>query len=312
MTNSKLHFFQPLFNPKLYCDVLCFVATWCVVTSCTSLLLTFLANDVFAQEKLNITVLQEKPHNNKSFTQGLFYHDGLLYESSGLYGRSFIASYHAKNNTPSNSLPLPKSIFAEGLTVIDDIVYVLTWKEQRLLRFEAKSLRPLTPLSYQEEGWGLTHNQQHFIMSDGSANLYFRNRETFAVEKTLEIKNSWRKYNNLNELEYAEGFIYANIWQSPYILKISAKDGTVIGIANLSELVKANSKIANHTVLNGIAFVPEKKAFWVTGKLWDKRYLIEFNDPKKSADQKSGATSNITESNTAKTAANKNITRDNP
>ncbi|VUD68924.1 hypothetical protein TDB9533_04284 [Thalassocella blandensis] len=261
------------------------------LATCLIVLISFGSPLTAAQTKLEYQVISESQHNDRSFTQGLYQKGDTLYESSGLYGHSFLSVYTAKNNTPLQTLPLPKAVFAEGLTLVDDILYVLTWREKALLRFQVDNLQPLSPIAYQEQGWGLTHNKSHFIMSDGSATLYFRNLKTFAIEKKIVIKNSWRKFNNLNELEYVDGYIYSNIWQSPYILKIDADSGAVVGIADFSELVKQNSKVKNHTVLNGIAYNAEQKAFWITGKLWNKRYLIRFEDPKKQPDPPPAETS---------------------
>jgi len=201
--------------------------------------------------------------------------DQILYESSGLYGRSFLRRYHAKRPHERTQISLPRNRFAEGLTVLDNQIAMLTWRAEELLIYDALTLKQVAKKKYQGEGWGLTHNAEHFIMSNGSSLLTFRNKDTFNVEREIHVHNQWRKYHRLNELEFADGHIWANVWQSPFILKIAPETGKVIGIVDLSDLVAENSVVKGHTVLNGIAYDSERKAFWITGKNWPKRYLIQ-------------------------------------
>ncbi len=242
-----------------------------------TLCISIICSTAFSQEKLNYTVVVELLHDDQSFTQGLYYENQLLYESSGLYGRSFVQVYDAEKNTVLQKRALPSTIFAEGLTVLDSQIFLLSWRAGKVFILNKDTLQLENQWRYDGEGWGLTHTKDAFIMSDGSSNLYFRSKKDFSITKKIDVRNRWRAYKNLNELEYAKGFIYANVWQSPYILQISPDDGTVVAIANLSRLVQANSRAQNQTVLNGIAYDEAKDAFWITGKMWKKRYLLKFN-----------------------------------
>jgi len=254
--------------------------TTATITTSTDILilaLLFICTCAHGEEKLNYTIVEAKAHDPDTFTQGLVMDGDTMYESSGLYGRSFIRSYDEKSNDIRAQRRLSSRLFAEGLALRNKSLYLLTWRAGRLLVFDAKSLEPLRELTYQGEGWGLTHDNRHFIMSDGSDKLYFRNAKTFAVERQISVHNRWRKYRKINELEWAENAIWANVWQAPYILKISPKDGEVLAIINLSELVQNNSTRATDTVLNGIAYDRSRKAFWISGKFWPLRYLVKFH-----------------------------------
>lgn len=237
----------------------------------------FASPTLYAQEKLKVKILEQQSHDAKTFTQGLFFADGKLYESSGLYGRSFLRVYQASDNTPLLQTKIHRSLFAEGLTVTNGEIYMLTWRAGRLLRFNASTLTPKTPWAYKGEGWGLTHSKDYFFMSNGSHEISLRDLKSFKEVKRIEVKNAWRKFSYLNELEFVDGYLYANIWQSPYIVKIDAESGEVTGIADLTALVKQNSKTRDSDVLNGIAYDAARNAFWVTGKLWPNRYLVQFS-----------------------------------
>jgi len=229
-----------------------------------------------AAKTLDVVIIDQAPHDPRVFTQGLYFQRGDIYESSGLYGKSFVRRYRAGTGEVTHEILLPKHLFAEGITLFRERLYLLTWKARQALVLDPTTLKIKNRLSYTGDGWGLTHNASELIMSDGSDTLYFRDEETFQVKRTIVVKNKWRKFRNINELEYAQSFIWANIWQSPLILKVSPDDGEVVAQANLRQLVEKNSTVPGHTVLNGIAYDKKRKAFWVTGKFWPSRYLIKF------------------------------------
>lgn len=225
---------------------------------------------------LSVTVLEEQAHDPLTFTQGLLISDGKVYESSGLYSKSFIRRYDNQTQKIEKQRKLPNNLFAEGLTLFNNQLFLLTWKSGMALVLDPKTLQPLKKFSYSGEGWGLTHSANELIMSDGSDTLIFRNPSTFKKTKSISVHSKWKHYKNLNELDYADSAIWANIWQSNLILKISPLDGSVLGIADLSKLAEKNNRIRNESVLNGIAYDEEKKAFWITGKYWPSRYLVRF------------------------------------
>lgn len=252
------------------------------------LALTLFSPTSFAQKKtyqaqtaakaLKFEIIKEAKHDKRLFTQGLLLDGDNLYESSGLYGRSLLRVYNAKTNALVRQQALNRKLFAEGLTKIDQELYLLTWKASKLMVFDANNLRFKRNMPYQGEGWGLTNNDKYFIMSNGSTQLFFRDQKNFDLVKKVTVKNRWRAYDKLNELEYAQEHIWANIWQSHLILKIAPDSGRVVGIADMSELVKRQQHPGKspEKVLNGIAYDPSEDAFWITGKLWSKRYLIRY------------------------------------
>lgn len=226
---------------------------------------------------LPLEVIRVINHDSKTYTQGLFFDDNNRYESSGLYGKSFIRRFDSNGQQTQNLAP---RYFAEGLTVIDNTLYLLTWKAQTLLLFDKNTLKPKGRMQYQGQGWGLTHNDNHFIMSNGSNRLSFRNLESFAIEKTLVVPN----VNKLNELEYIDGIIWANRWYDDTLYAISEHTGCVVGTLDISSLRKQAVKRLSDNVSNGIAYDSANNALLVTGKYWDKQFYIRL--PKIESDIK--------------------------
>lgn len=234
--------------------------------------------------ELNYSLIAERSHKPTLFTQGLLLSGEHFYESSGRYDKSLLVSYPlrepegtwAKISAPfSQKKSLADKYFAEGLTLHNNKLYLLTWREKTLLVFDTPSLQQVSSISYSGEGWGLTSNGRQLIRSDGSDRLFFHNAETFAVEKALHVQLHNNPVGNLNELEYSEEFIWANVWQDNRIVKISPDTGEVVGILDLSALAQSLGLSDPESVLNGIAYDKERKAFWVTGKLWPKMFLIK-------------------------------------
>jgi len=246
-------------------------------------ILFFLCSASFADPipTLAYTLINSADHNPKSFTQGWVKEGNMFYESSGLYGKSFITRYrdtlrdtlHAQKTiqgAPQKNLsPLTRSLannqFAEGLTLFNDTLYLLTWKRQQLLLIDKYSFATKKILNYQGEGWGLTHDKQSLIMSNGSSVIYFRDPIDFSVQKKLSIKY----LTAINELEYANGIIWANEWNDDNIYGINADTGCLIGKIKLSDLRKKTVTPNASNVLNGIAYDQAQNKFW------PKRYLIQ-------------------------------------
>ncbi len=230
-----------------------------------------------AETAIQYKVLEKRAHDPKLFTQGFYIEGGVSYESSGLFGRSFVRAYDTYSNHTFAEKKLPSRIFAEGLTLFNNELYLLSWKAGKALALDPKTLKTTNQYTYSGEGWGITHTQKKLITSNGSATLSYRDPQTFKVTSTLTVHNKWRKFSHLNELEFAQSAIWANVWQSDLILKISPKDGRVLGIANLKSLSEENrSQNSQQNVLNGIAYDKKRNAFWVTGKFWPYKYLIQF------------------------------------
>lgn len=253
---------------------------------CTSLL--FIANllPVTAQAAAPIPfkVLAERTHKPTLFTQGLLVDGDHFYESSGLYNQSLLVTYPiaepagtwAKISAPfSKKQAIPERYFAEGLALMGDKLYLLSWQEQTLLIYDKSTLNYQKSLSYKGEGWGLTSDGKQLIRSDGSDTLYFHNADDFAVTKTLKITDEGKAVTQLNELEFAGGFIWANVWYQDRILKIDPATGKTLGELDLSALKQTLQFTNSEQVLNGIAWDEKRQAFWITGKHWPKMFLVQ-------------------------------------
>lgn len=237
-----------------------------------------------ASQPLHYQIIAERSHKPSLFTQGLVVKDGYFYESSGLYGKSFLASYPiaepastwAKLTAPlTHKQMIPAQYFAEGLSLLNNKLYVLSWQEGTLFVFDAGDFSLQNKLYYKGEGWGLATDGKYLIRSDGSSDLFFHNADNFAVEKTLSVRLNKEPIKNLNELEYFDGYIWANVWQDNRILKIDPHSGAVVATLDLSEISKNLHLSDRESVLNGIAYDAEKKAVWITGKQWPKMYLLK-------------------------------------
>lgn len=218
-----------------------------------------------------VAVAEHKPN---WFTQGLYKDGDTFYISSGLYGQSALI-VQSKKNTQTRQLN--RRYFAEGLTVIGDTLYLLTWQEKTLLAFNKQTLQPTGKMHYQGEGWGLTHipssqgKAAEFIMSNGSDTLLFRDSKNFNITRQLKIEG----LNFINELEYIDGLIWANRWYDNHLYAIDSNSGCIVAKVDLLPLRKQAVKIDRKNVVNGVAYDKEKNGLWVTGKYWSKRFLIK-------------------------------------
>ncbi|MFQ3611255.1 MAG: glutaminyl-peptide cyclotransferase [Fimbriimonadales bacterium] len=222
-------------------------------------------------------VVNTYPHDREAFTQGLEYYNGWLYESTGLEGRSSLRKVELRTGRVLQIRRLSQEIFAEGITLFNSRIYQLTWKNGVAFVYDRDSFRNITEHRYTGEGWGLTHDGKHLIMSDGSDTLFFRDPDTFGVVRQLKVHANGAPVRNLNELEYIEGEIWANIWQTDMIARISPKTGEVVGWVDLEGLVNLLPERDRlyADVLNGIAYDKQNKRLFVTGKLWSRLFEIE-------------------------------------
>jgi glutaminyl-peptide cyclotransferase len=216
------------------------------------------------------------PHDASAFTQGLVIHNGKLYESTGQYGTSWIAEVDIATGKQQKKVNLDKKYFGEGITILNNKIYHLTWQTHEGFVYDASSYEKLKSFEYPYEGWGITHNDQKLILSDGTSKIHFLDTVTLKEEHTITVKESGQEIGQLNELEYIDGFIYANLWQTAYIVKINPTTGEVVGRLDLSSLAAEVSKFnGNFDVLNGIAYEKKSKSFLVTGKLWPVLFAIK-------------------------------------
>ena len=233
------------------------------------------ANSLQAGEikKLDYEVLNSYQHDPEAFTQGLEIYDNYLFEGTGLYGRSSLRKVELESGRVLKKISLDKKYFGEGITILNDKIYQLSWQENTAFVYDL-DFNLIKSFTYQGEGWGLANDGQNLIMSNGSQYIYFRDPESFEIIRKIEIKNTEQKIENINELEYHAGFIYSNIWQTDYIIKINAESGKVESYLNLEGILKTDYQ-GKIDVLNGIAYDPEDSSFLVTGKLWPKIYRIK-------------------------------------
>lgn len=239
-------------------------------------------------QALGYQVIAERHHKSTLFTQGLEIADGLFYESSGLYGKSQLVAYPvaepeggtwAKISAPfTRQHKLADTYFAEGLTLVGDKLYLLTWKEGTLLVFNKNTFTLEKRLSYQGEGWGLAYDGKQLIRSDGSSQLHFHAPDTFARQKSLQVHEQGQPVSRLNELEYHAGFIWANIWYQDRIIKINPANGEVVATLDLTALREGLNISSREQTLNGIAWDETQQGFWVTGKLWPKMFLLRIDN----------------------------------
>jgi glutamine cyclotransferase len=201
-----------------------------------------------------------------------------LYEGTGNRGSSQLMKVDLTTGAIQKKLPLEAQYFGEGITILRDTIYQLTWQEKKVFVYTLKDFRKIKEYDLNTEGWGITTNGQDLIVSDGTSNLYYYNPSTFQLLRTQSITETGSLAYNLNELEYIDGYVYANQWQAPYILKIDPASGTIIGKIDLTAIwnrVKVNDPEAD--VPNGIAYDAAAKKIYITGKKWPELYEIELS-----------------------------------
>ncbi len=221
------------------------------------------------------------PHDSGAFTQGLLFHDGFLYEGTGRTGRSVLKKSDIGSGMPLMEFCLSKEYFGEGITLADGKIYQLTWKNKTCFVYDVESFTKIGEFPYESEGWGLTTAPDgRLIMSDGTETLYFINPENFGIVETLAVYDDNGAVKELNELEYARGLIWANIWKSDRVVAIDPATGVVVGDLDLSDLLskeERNSLKDSDYVLNGIAYDPESDTFYLTGKCWSSMFRMKIS-----------------------------------
>ena len=220
------------------------------------------------------SVVRTYPHDPSAFTQGLEYHDGFLYEGTGLNGRSSIRKVTLETGDVVQKRDLPSQYFGEGITIWKAEIVELTWRSQIGFTYDLSTFAPKRTFSYSGEGWGLTHDDRSLIMSDGSAAIRFLDPDTFAERRRVVVADAGVPITRLNELEYVRGEIYANVWQTDTIVRIAPDSGRVLGWIDLRGLL-GTAERSTDAVLNGIAYDAARDRLFVTGKLWPKVFEIK-------------------------------------
>jgi len=220
-------------------------------------------------------IVARYPHSTDSYTEGFFYLEGLFYEGTGLNGHSAVVVTVPETGKTLQFVNLPAQYFGEGVVDWGPYIYEWTWKSHICFVYDRFSLRLVKQFTYAGEGWGMTRTSAQIITSDGTATLRFRNPETFQPTRQIVVKDSHQSIEQLNELEYIKGEIYANVWHSDRIARISPRDGHVIDWIDLTGLLPSNQKINEESVLNGIAYDAAHDRLFVTGKQWPTVFEIK-------------------------------------
>jgi glutamine cyclotransferase len=226
-------------------------------------------------------IVNRYPHDPNGFTQGLVFVDGFLLEGTGLRGRSSLRKVDLLSGNILQMRRLPDRFFGEGVTVYHNKVIQLTWRANLGFVYDKDSFQLVETFHYPTEGWGITHDGQRLIMSDGSSILYFWDTESYKEIGRIEVRDNKEPVSRLNELEYVKGLILANVWKTERIAQISPETGEVVGWIDLRGLLRPEDRVDRVDVLNGIAYDQKNDRLFVTGKLWPILFEIELTPPEK-------------------------------
>jgi glutamine cyclotransferase len=234
---------------------------------------------VYSQDSIvryGYEIVNTYPHNINSFTQGLIYHEGFLFEGTGEHGKSSLSKINIEDGEALMSTPLSRRYFGEGVEIVGDKVFQLTWQGNIVFVYDKNTLESIGSHYNATEGWGLAYDGEDLILSDGTATLQFMDAETFAPKRKVAVTLNGNPINYLNELEYINGEVWANVWQTDFIVRIDPSTGVVnsfIDLAGLSEKTSLGGD-ANGAVLNGIAWDDSGQRLFVTGKNWSNLFEI--------------------------------------
>ena len=219
-------------------------------------------------------IVNSYPHDPGAFLQGLLWYDNGFYESTGLNGHSTLRRVEFPSGRVVKSISLAEEYFAEGLALVGDRLVQLTWQTHRGFVYDRETFKQLRDFSYDNEGWGLTYDGKLLVMSDGSSTLTFLDPESFQPVRRINVTWNGRPQIELNELEYIEGEIWANVWQQDWILRIDPQTGRVKSYLDMKNLFPPQLRTGSEDVLNGIAYDPQSKRIFVSGKLWPRLFEI--------------------------------------
>ena len=242
-------------------------------------------NDYIDVDNINLTLLSNiqpaegdykikkvYPHDIRAYTQGLIIENGKMYEGTGMEGESVIKEVNIKTGETIRDMGIPQEYFGEGITLVGNKLIQLTWRSNIGFVYDKKTFKKLREFSYSTEGWGLTFDGKNLIMSDGSENLFYMDTVNYSVLRKVQVYDNHTAITKLNELEYIDGFIYANIYTTDFIVKIDPKTGKVIERWEMPDLLNESDRMPETDVLNGIAYNKDTKRFYITGKYWPKMF----------------------------------------
>jgi len=231
-----------------------------------------------APKTMSYSIITSYPHDTSSYTQGLIIYKGEMYEGTGNYNFSKLKKIDLKTGKTLQQISLPDKYFGEGITILNDTIYQLTWKEKKVFVYTLKDFKKIKEFDANIEGWGLTNDGKNLIVSTGGSDLNYYDPSTFKLLKTQTVTESGNPSYNLNELEYIDGYVYANQYLMPYVFKIDPATGIIIAKADLTEMHKRIQAIDPHAeVPNGIAYDSTTKKIYITGKWWPELYEVQFS-----------------------------------
>lgn len=238
-----------------------------------------------APPSISYTIVKVYPHDTSSYTEGLEWRNNSFYESGGNYGKSKLSRYSLEGKN-LQSIPLTKEYFGEGITLFNGKIYQLTYREHKVFVYDSATFKKVGEFEWPYEGWGMTNDGKHLIIDTGGSILYFIDPETFKILNQVSVNNNYGPVSSINELEYVDNFIYANVYETDTILKIDPQNGNVVGVLDMSGLLQKSGMPVNlqnynnntGNVLNGIAYDSEKNTFYITGKLWPALFEIKLNN----------------------------------
>ncbi|MCX8492383.1 MAG: glutaminyl-peptide cyclotransferase [Cyclobacteriaceae bacterium] len=233
--------------------------------------------DAAREDLIEYSIVKIFTHDKTAFTQGLVVEQGRLFESTGQHGTSWIAEVDIATGLQDKKVILDKKYFGEGITILNNKIFQLTWQTKVGFIYDLKTFEKIREFEYNREGWGITHNGHNLIVSDGTDQLYFLDTLSLEPVTVLKVKDGDVPAEKLNELEFIDGFIFANQWQTNFILKIDPVSGQVVGSMDMTELAEKVFPLnPNADVLNGIAYEKKSKMLLVTGKLWPAMVAVKF------------------------------------
>jgi len=238
-----------------------------------------------APPAISYNVVKVYPHDTSSYTEGLVWQNNILYESTGNKGKSKLRKINIETGKPDKDINLSKEFFGEGIALLNNKIYQLTWQEHKVFVYDANSFEKIKEMVWPFDGWGMTHNGKELIIGTGGSILYFVNPDDFKIIRTISVTDNYGPVGAINELEYVNGAIYANVYGIPVIVKINAETGKIdgkmdlTGIMNKSGMLYDMAAFENDSnyVLNGIAYDSARNSFYITGKWWPALFEIKLN-----------------------------------
>lgn len=237
---------------------------------------------VYSQDSIQrygYQIVNTYPHDINSFTQGLIYHEGFLFEGTGKKGQSSLSKINVEDGEVLMSTPLSRRYFGEGVEVAGDKIFQLTWQSNIVFVYDKNTLESIGSHYNATEGWGLAYDGEHLILSDGTPTLQFMDAENFSLQRKVTVTLNGNPINYLNELEFINGEVWANVWQTDFIVRIDPESGVVNSVIDLAGLSEKTSLGSNEAVLNGIAWDASQERLFVTGKHWANLFEIILVDP---------------------------------